>query len=366
MHTINGASCALADEEADGVAKSAADSKTKTEKAAKGKKKRFIDSIVAMSERELKAGAELVVGEEEAGQRLDVFVAARLAVSRTRAQKLLEAATLNGAPVKPSHVLKSGDQIVVAQSEAPDPKPETRNPIIPLPPILFEDEHLLVLNKPRGLSVHAGAGEPQATLVDVLRVSGRVLSSVGPHERAGIVHRLDKDTSGVMAVCKTDAAHWKLAADFAERRVRKNYAALVCGVPPPRGRIEAPIARHPANRKKMAIVASGRGAVTEYEVVRSWPKFALLDVNLLTGRTHQIRVHLAHAHYPVVADRVYGGLQRALTNAPDEAVRAAIESLGGQALHAMRLAFSHPITGKELHFESPLPDDMCGVIEAID
>lgn len=313
----------------------------------------------------MKAATELSVGENEAGQRLDVFVAARLAVSRGRAQKLLQDAMCNGALVKPSHVLKADDQITIAQSEAPDLKPAIRNPIIPLPPILFEDEHLLVLNKPRGLSVHAGAGGPQATLVDALRSHGRVLSGVGPPERAGIVHRLDKDTSGVMAVCKTDAAHWKLAADFAERRVRKNYAALVCGVPPPRGRIEAPIARHPANRKKMAVDGSGRGAVTEYEVEKSWPKFALLDVSLLTGRTHQIRVHLSHAHYPVVADRVYGGLQRALSSAPNEQARAAIESLGGQALHAARLAFSHPITGEALQFESPLPDDMQRVVEAL-
>lgn len=316
-----------------------------------------------MSERG--AENELKVEEEEAGQRLDVFLAARLAVSRARAQKRLEAATLNGAPCKPSHVLKAGDEITIAPAQPPTPTPQPPNPVAPLPPIFFEDEHLIVLNKPRGLSVHAGAGEPQITLVDVLRAHGRALSGVGPAERAGIVHRLDKETSGLIAVCKTDAAHWQLAAAFAARRVRKNYMALVCGVPPLRGRVEAPIARHPANRKKMAVVASGRPAVTEYEVKKSWPKFALLDVDLLTGRTHQIRVHLAYAHHPVVGDGVYGGLHRALSGAPNEAAHAAIQELSGQALHAVRLAFAHPITDEALEFEAPLPDDIWRVIEAL-
>jgi 23S rRNA pseudouridine1911/1915/1917 synthase len=235
------------------------------------------------------------------------------------------------------------------------------------PRVLFEDDSLVVIEKPRGIPVHPGAGEKLPTVVDVLQAEARTLSGVGPEERAGVVHRLDKETSGVMVLCKTDAAHWKLAADFAERRISKKYAALVCGVPVPRGRIEAPIARHPVNRKKMTIDASGRPSVTEFTVVRSWPKFALLEIALLTGRTHQIRVHLTHLQHPVVGDAVYGGgMSRALQTAPTDEARAAIEALTGQALHATRLAFAHPVTGDPVEFQSPLPPDMQRVIAALD
>lgn len=317
------------------------------------------------------------IASEDAGARLDVFVASRLEVSRGRAQKLLLNALLNGTPAKASHTLKTGDHVVLAQIETAQQEAKTQIALdqniasFELPPILYEDEHLLIVNKPRGLMVHAGAGEPQPTLVDVLRAHGRTLSTVGPAERAGIVHRLDKDTSGVMAVCKTDASHWKLASDFAERRVRKSYIALVCGVPPTPGRIEAPISRHAVNRKKMTVDADARGsrsrmAITEYSCSRTWPRFALLDINLLTGRTHQIRVHLSYIHHAVVGDAVYGGLHRALETAPNDEARHAIEALNGQALHAARLSFSHPITNEELSFEAPLPDVMQRVIEALE
>lgn len=311
-----------------------------------------------------------VVTPEEAGQRVDVYLATRLSVSRARAKRLLETATLAGAPLKASHVTRAGDEIQVAgggeQADAgeSEPAPFTAAELA-MPPVLFEDEHLIVIHKPRGVVAHPGAGERQMTVVDVLRAGGRALSSVGPQERAGIVHRLDKETAGVMVVCKTDAAHWKLAADFAARRVVKTYTALVCGVPPARGRIETPIARHPVHRKKMAVVAGGRPAITEYEVTRAWPQFALLQINLLTGRTHQIRVHLAYVHHPVAGDMVYGGQQRALASAPSPAARAALEALPGQALHATRLAFTHPITGAELAFEAPLPEDMQRIIELL-
>ena len=308
---------------------------------------------------------DFLVEEAEAGQRLDVFVAARLDVSRGRAQKLLKDTVVNDTPAKSSQALRTGDRVLVIEDEAVIPEAAALSADAELPPILYEDEYLLVLNKPRGLTVHAGAGEPQLTLVDVLRAHGRTLSQVGPPERAGIVHRLDKDTSGIMMVCKTDAAHWKLAKDFEERRVRKDYTALVCGVPPERGRIEAPIFRHPSNRKKMAVVSTGRPAVTEYSVVRKRLKFALLNVNLLTGRTHQIRVHLSYVHHPVVGDELYGGLHRALSSAPNDEVRAAIEALSGQALHAARLGFAHPVTEKSLDFEAPLPNDIQRVLDAL-
>jgi 23S rRNA pseudouridine1911/1915/1917 synthase len=312
----------------------------------------------------------LIARDSDAGMRLDVFIAREKKVSRERAKKLLQNATLGGAPVKSSHVLKAGEEICLnVQHQTPNAEHQTeRFHLAPSAfhlPIIYEDEHLIVVNKPRGLVVHEGAGEAGSTLVDILRGQGRVLSSVGPSERAGIVHRLDKDTSGVMAVCKTDAAHWKLAADFAERRVHKEYSALVCGVPRAPGRVEAPIDRHPKNRVKMAVVASGKMAITEYSASQSWERFALLKVRIFTGRTHQIRVHLAYINYPVVGDAVYGGLNRALENAPDEAVKSAIANLNGQALHAAHLSFSHPITNEEMSFHAPLPEAMDRIVLAL-
>lgn len=312
----------------------------------------------------------LIAGETDAGLRMDVFIARELSVSRERAKKLLQTATLNGAPAKSSHSLKVGDKVAVSAEQSSariqsvtSPKPPASSLSIP---IIFEDEHLIIINKPRGLVVHEGAGEQETTLVDWLRGQGKALSSVGPEERAGIVHRLDKDTSGVLAICKTDAAHWQLAKDFAERRVRKEYSALVCSVPRKAGRIEAPIERHPKNRKKMAVIASGRHAITEYIVEKSWLRFALLNVNILTGRTHQIRVHLAYINHPVVGDLVYGGFNRAIDNAPDEKVKATIEDLQGQALHAAHLSFAHPVTQETLSFYAPLPEVFASLVSALD
>ncbi len=306
------------------------------------------------------------VATEQAAQRLDVFLAAQLDVSRGRAQKLVENTTVNDAPAKASQTLKIGDRVLVIETEPAIIVHRQASFVnVDLPPVLYEDDSLIVLDKPRGVIVHAGAGENGATLVDILRAQGRALSSVGPPERSGIVHRLDKDTTGVIAVCKTDAAHWKLADDFANRRVQKNYLALVCGVPPKLGRVEAPIARSPRDRKKMAVAHDGRPSITEYKLRQSWQKYALLDVDLLTGRTHQIRVHLSYINHPVVGDATYNGLKRGLEMAPDEAARNAIAQLGGQALHAASLQFTHPLTGEQLPFEAPLPDDFLRVLDAL-
>lgn len=311
---------------------------------------------------------EITIEENAAGQRVDAFLAAHLSVSRSRAQRLLNGATVNGGAVKMSHTLREGDLLVLAPVEEPAPLEEMPVDIKlpPLPPVLFEDEHLMVIDKPRGLTVHPGAGERMATLIDVLRAAGRTLSTVGPAERAGIVHRLDKDTSGLIIVCKTDAAHWKLAEDFAERRLTKTYNAIVCGVPPMRGRIEAPIERHATHRKKFAVLPQGKDAVTEYTVVNKWRKFSRLEINLLTGRTHQIRVHLTYVNHPIVGDPLYGGEKRALDSAGDPEVVAAMQQLHGQALHAAKLAFTHPISGDALAFEAPLPDDMVRIVDALD
>lgn len=308
----------------------------------------------------------ITLGHDGEGQRADVFLAAHLQVSRARAQKIVESATLNGQSFKSKTALKAGDvleiQDVFTASDNPSPVAEEQ---APLPPIVYEDDELLVINKPRGLTVHAGAGDTQSTLVEVLRANGRTLSSIGPSDRAGIVHRLDKDTTGLMMVCKTDAAHWKLAADFEARRVRKIYVALVCGVPKPRGRVEAPIARHPVQRQKQAVAAGGRPAITEYKVLQSWPKFALVEINLMTGRTHQIRVHFQYLGNAVVGDSLYGGLKRGLEAASDESLLQSLQELRGQALHSAKLQFVHPISGEEMQFEVPLPDDFQRVVTAL-
>lgn len=310
----------------------------------------------------------LTVQETDVGMRLDVFVAREQALSRARAQALLRTATVNGAQEKPSYLLKANDLIAFQREEEQGAKEsEALNPnaVGTVPPILYEDDSLLILNKPRGLVVHEGAGETGSTLVDILRAHGKQLSEFGPPARAGIVHRLDKDTSGVIAVCKTAEAHQKLAENFAERRVLKEYSALVCGVPQTPGRIEAPIERHPKNRRKMAVSASGRMAITEYSALESWPRFTLLNVNILTGRTHQIRVHLAYLNHPVVGDELYSGSNRALENAPSAEAKTAMEILGGQALHAAHLKFMHPVTGAEVSFRAPLPDEFVRLIEAL-
>lgn len=307
-------------------------------------------------------------GEGDVGTRLDAFIAAQFGVSRSRAVKIIEGVTVNGKAVKPKYTLREGDKIVGAQHIEPEAAvaPVLDPDSLPLPEILYEDDDIIVLHKPRGLTVHAGAGDTGVTLVEILQAHGRTLSNVGPVERAGIVHRLDKDTSGAMIVCKTDAAHWKLAADFEARRISKTYGAICCGVPPQRGRIEAPIARSLTNRKKMTVSPSGRHAVTEYDTEKSWARFALLRINLLTGRTHQIRAHLTYMHHPIAGDAVYGGYYRALENAPSEEARIAFENLKGQALHAAKIEFEHPITGEKMSFEAPPPPEMVAIIEALD
>ena len=313
----------------------------------------------------------LQAGPDDARMRVDAFLSSRLEVSRARAREISKNATLNGAAVKASTALKEGDELafdldkVQDKTEKAATKWSAAQLARPLE-ILYQDDDILVINKPRDLSVHPGAGEDQVTLVDLLRARQIPLSDVGPLHRSGIVHRLDKDTSGVMLVAKTNAAHEKLAAAFQNREIEKKYWALCCGVPPTRGRIEAPIARSASNRKKMSVRPEGRASVTEYTVERKWQKFAQLSVDLLTGRTHQIRVHLAYISHAVVGDPLYGGLHRALDCAPNAETRAAIEALGTQALHARTLAFAHPITGAAMRFEAPLPPEMEAIVAALD
>jgi len=295
---------------------------------------------------------------EAEGQRLDRWLAARLPeLSRARLQALIESGhvRLDGRETKASARLKAGQGLTVEV-----PPPQAAAPVaqdIPLH-VVHEDASLLVVDKPAGLSVHPGAGRADGTLVNALLHHARGLSGVGGVLRPGIVHRLDRGTSGLMVVAKDDEAHRALSAQFSSRGVEKEYLAIVHGVPRARqGTIEAAIGRDPVHRKKMSVRAPrGRAARSAYTVVEALDGAALLRVRIHTGRTHQIRVHLASLGHPVAGDATYGGTRTPASRRPS--ARTALDGLTRPALHAARLAFTHPATGDRLQFESPLPADL--------
>ena len=251
-------------------------------------------------------------------------------------------------------------RVTVPPPVAAEPEPED----IPLA-VVHEDAHLLVVDKPAGLVVHPAAGAPRGTLVNALLARVRDLSGVGGTLRPGIVNRLDRGTSGLLVVAKDDETHRALARQFAGRTVEKEYLALVLGVPRARaGTIDAPIGRDPVHRKKMSVRAPrGREARTSYEVAEAFAGAALLRVRLHTGRTHQIRVHLASRGHPIAGDAVYGGTRP--LSLRRGALREALLDLKRPALHATRLRFVHPATGQTVTFESPLPDDLRAVLERL-
>jgi 23S rRNA pseudouridine1911/1915/1917 synthase len=227
--------------------------------------------------------------------------------------------------------------------------------------VLFEDDDLVVIDKPAGIVVHPSAGHGDGTLVNALLFHVHDLSGVGGEIRPGIVHRLDKDTSGVMVIAKNDAAHRALTSAWNSSQVVKEYLALVYGTPTPaRGRVDAPVGRDPRNRKRMAVVRDGRNAVTEYEVIQPLRYLALLRCRLHTGRTHQIRVHLKHIGHPIVGDPVYSGPQ--WRGIPDKRLQKVLSAMTRQALHATRLTIPHPRSGQMMTFESPLPADLVAVL----
>lgn len=278
------------------------------------------------------------------GERLDLFLAAQTpGVSRSRAQRLIAAGlvTVNGRRGRPGLQLKPGDRVVV---RIPPPPPGELAPE-PLPlEILYEDDDLLVVNKPAGLTVHPGPGHASGTLAHALLAHRPELARVGEALRPGIVHRLDRDTSGVMVVAKHEVARANLVRQLAERRVQKTYLALVRGEPrPPAGVIEAPLGRDPRHRQRMAVVEGGREARTQYQVRERFAGAALLEVRPETGRTHQVRVHLAAIGHPVLGDPVYGRRS---------------ELVPRQFLHALRLRLRLPSSGEEREFEAPLPQDL--------
>ena len=307
---------------------------------------------------------------EDAGARLDRWLADGLpALSRARLKALIldgRVAAVGGAIADPAYRVKAGERFTVRVPEAVTAHPAPED--IPLD-VVFEDDAVIVVNKPAGLVVHPAAGNPTGTLVNaLLRHCGDSLSGVGGVKRPGIVHRLDKDTSGLMIAAKNDAAHRALVADFAARRISRTYTALVWGVPAPAsGTIEGAIGRSPANRKKMAVVArGGRAARTHYAVQRSFgTATALVACRLDSGRTHQIRVHLAHAGTPVVGDPVYGRAPAARLGELAPEARAAIAGLGRQFLHAGALEFRHPVSGETLRFTQDLPLELAYIIPTL-
>ncbi len=296
-----------------------------------------------------------IIAEEHA-PRLDLWLHRQFPdQSRTTLQRLIRSGQVlvAGSAVAQRHPIRRGNTVEI---EFPDPKPDTlSSEDVPLK-VLFEDQHLLVVNKPAGLAVHPGAGRASGTLANALLHHCRgQLSGIGGVERPGIVHRLDKDTSGCLVVAKTDLAHQKLAAAFQSRTVEKVYLALVWGTPRGlSGHIEQPIGRHPVHRKRMGVRPDGRAAVTDWKLRERLGPATLIECRIQTGRTHQIRVHLAHVDHPVVGDMMYGR-----TRAPELQQLAA-----RQMLHAWRLAFDHPVDGKRVAFEAPIPEDMQQAIEA--
>jgi 23S rRNA pseudouridine1911/1915/1917 synthase len=283
------------------------------------------------------------VEPSDARQRIDVFLARRIPrLSRSRIQSLIQTGLVrrNGESCRPRDFVRAGDIVVLTE---PYPEPidlAAENISIP---ILYEDDHLLVVSKPAGLTVHPGSGVKSGTLVNALLFHCKALSGIGGEMRPGVVHRLDKDTSGCLVVAKHDEAHRQLSRQFANRQVGKYYLALCQGKFRRRnGEIVAPIGRHPAHRQKMAVVATGRPAHTVYEVLQQTNDATLVLCRLLTGRTHQIRVHLHHLGHPILGDKVYGK--------PDS-------KYPRQMLHAWRLGFYHPMSEEWLEFEAEVPED---------
>lgn len=300
----------------------------------------------------------------EAGERLDAYLTARIPDwSRARLQRLIEdgEVLVNGRSAKSSYKVHAGDEIELELTALPGStfSPEE----IPLD-IVYEDDDLIVVNKPAGMVVHPAAGVSSGTLANALAFHFSRLSSTGGAGRPGIVHRLDRGTSGLLVVAKTEAAHENLADQFRAREVFKSYVALVHGLfDRERGQIDQPIARDPRNRTRMAVVPGGRAALSLFRVRASFDRFSLLDVELKTGRTHQIRVHLAWLKHPVVGDEVYGG-GRDKTVA-DPQLRSALAKLHRQFLHAHELGFQHPRTGEALRFKGPLPAELTQLLELI-
>lgn len=299
----------------------------------------------------IEAGLETVTAEaEDAGTRADVFLAAKLGVSRSNMQKLLEDGRVKRGEkiIKANYRVRAGEMFVV---DIPEPEPIEAVPEnIPLD-IIYEDDDVVVLNKARGMVVHPAPGNYTGTLVNALLYHCSNLSGINSAIRPGIVHRLDKDTSGIMIVAKNDAAHISLSQQIQSKTAVRTYLAVVRGnIKTDSGTIETQIARDKTDRKKMAVVKDGgRDAITDYEVLERFGKYTLVRCKLRTGRTHQIRVHMEYLGYPLVGDPKYSPMKTPF-------------GIKGQALHSHTLEFTHPRTGERMKFEAPLPEDMHKII----
>jgi 23S rRNA pseudouridine1911/1915/1917 synthase len=312
----------------------------------------------------------LRVPASQAGERLDrLLVGLYAEVTRARLQAWIEGgyARVDGQSARKSDRLRQDQLIEVCPPPVPDEAPRAQ--AIPLE-ILYEDDSILVINKPPGLVVHPGAGNPEGTLFNALLHHGPRLSAL---PRAGIVHRLDKETSGLLVIAKTESARQNLVSQLKARTVTREYLAIVSGVIRLGGRVDAPIGRSRAQRTKMAVTRQGKEAVSHYRVLKNYRAHTLLQVRLESGRTHQIRVHMAHIRHPVLGDPVYGaggagGAGRGAPRVPRDASAALAAALAGfsrQALHALKLALEHPETGEKLQWTASVPADMAALMELL-
>lgn len=286
-----------------------------------------------------------IVKQEEQGKRLDVYLTNKSSeTTRTTAQRLIEQENVlvNGKKQKVAYKVLEGDVVTLKKVEAKQIELKAQD--IPIE-IIYEDKDIIVVNKPKGMVVHPANGNPDGTLVNaIMSICKDSLSGIGGEIRPGIVHRLDKDTSGLLIVAKNDKAHVNMSEQIKNHEVKKTYIALVRGiVKENEATIDMPIGRSTSDRKKMAVVKNGRNAITHIKVLKRYDKYTLLEINIETGRTHQIRVHLSHIGYPVIGDYIY-------SNGKNEF------GIIGQCLHAKSLEFKHPVTGNEMKLEAPLPD----------
>ena len=314
----------------------------------------MIDKITPLREYDFR------VSEEQNGLRLDLFLSAMvLDLSRSHLKRLIKdgRVAVNGAPAKPSHAVRAGDSVSFKMTEGQG-EGDALTPAAMHLDILFEDEDLILVNKPPGLVVHPGAGNAEGTLVHGLLAHTK-LALQGAPLRPGIVHRLDKDTSGVLVAAKSERAYLNLIRQFKEREVGKEYLAMVYGRPDKiEGEISSLLGRHPVDRKKIAVLSGrGRHALSKWRVVKDWGEASLLSVRIETGRTHQIRVHLSHIGHPVIGDETYGGGKRRAKTVKSGPVRDALLGANRQMLHAARLEFTHPVTGAPLVANAPPPQD---------
>lgn len=310
-----------------------------------------------------------MVSIEQRGQRLDLFLSRVIEdLSRSHFKKLIKdgMVLVNGVSAKPSYETRAGDLVVVKMpgpgaGEALEPEPMCLE-------ILFEDEDLIIVNKAPGIVVHPGAGHDRGTLVHGLLAHCPRLAVQGAPLRPGILHRLDKNTSGALVIAKSERAYLSLIKQFKERRVRKEYLALVYGRPEKRqGEIFSLLGRHPTERKKIAVLQGrGREALSYWQVEKDWEETSLLRVRIETGRTHQIRVHLNHIGHPVVGDETYGGGKRRAKSIKSGPIREILLGAERQMLHAMRLEFTHPVTSAAIVANAPLPGDFRELIEGLD